>query len=154
MSEEIQRSRGRPQNYKQDRGGVPAEFGPFAGIVKNNVDPTRAGRLQVYIETFANGNPDDPSKWTTVSYLPNFYGYTPPNQTPGAGTGTYPGNQNSYGMWFTPPDIGITVLCIFVNGDRQLGYYIGVVPDNGVGQMVPAIGGSANYITGNKNQET
>lgn len=154
MSEEIQRSRGRPQNYKQDRGGVPAEFGPYAGIVKNNVDPTRAGRLQVYIETFANGNPNDATKWTTVSYLPNFYGYTPPNQTAGAGVGAYPGNQNSYGMWFTPPDIGITVLCIFVNGDRQQGYYIGVVPDNGVGQMVPAIAGSKNYVTGNKNQET
>jgi hypothetical protein len=154
MSEEIQRSRGRPSNYKQDRGGVPAEFGPFAGIVKNNVDPTRAGRLQVYIETFAGGNPDDPTKWTTVSYLPNFYGYTPPNQTAGAGVGTYPGNQASYGMWFTPPDIGITVLCIFVNGDRSQGYYIGVVPDNGIGHMVPAIGGSSNYVTGNKNQET
>jgi hypothetical protein len=53
LSEEIQRSRGRPQNYKLDRGGVPSEFGPFVGIVMNNVDPTRAGRLQVYIETFA-----------------------------------------------------------------------------------------------------
>jgi hypothetical protein len=154
MAEEIQRSRGRPQNYKSDRGGVPTEFGPFYGVVKNNVDPTRSGRLQVYIETFSGGNPDDPSKWTTVRYLPGFYGYTPPNQTAGAGAGTYPGNQNSYGMWFTPPDIGITVLCVFANGDRQYGYYIGVVPDNGIGHMVPAIGGSANYVTGNKNQET
>ena len=154
MSEEIQRTRGVPTNYKQDRGGVPAQFGPFAGVVKNNVDPTRSGRLQVYIEVFSGGSPDDPTKWTTVSYLPSFFGSTQPNLTPGAGAGTYPGNQNSYGMWFTPPDIGITVLCVFVNGDRQLGYYIGVVPDNGIGAMVPAIGGSNKYITGNKNQET
>ena len=154
MSEEIQRSRGVPTNYKQDRGGVPAQFGPFAGIVKNNVDPTRSGRLQVYIEVFSGGSPDDPTKWTTVSYLPSFFGSTQPNLTPGAGAGTYPGNQQSYGMWFTPPDIGITVLCVFVNGDRQLGYYIGVAPDNGIGAMVPAIGGSNKYITGNKNQET
>ena len=154
MAEEIQRSRGVPSNYKQNRGGVPAEFGPFSGIVKNNVDPTRSGRLQVYIEVFSGGNPDDPTKWTTVNYLPSFYGSTPPNITPNSGVGTYPGNQNSYGMWFTPPDVGITVLCVFVNGDRQLGYYIGVVPDNGVGAMVPAIGGSSKYVTGNKNQET
>jgi hypothetical protein len=154
MADEIQRSQGRPQSYKQDRGGVPAEFGPFSGIVKNNVDPTRSGRLQVYIEAFSAGDPDDPTKWTTVSYLPSFYGYTPPVQTPGTGVGTYPGNQNAYGMWFTPPDVGITVLCIFVNGDRQLGYYIGIVPDGGLGQMVPAIGGSTNYVTDNKNQET
>jgi hypothetical protein len=57
-------------------------------------------------------------------------------------------------MWFTPPDIGIKVICIFVNGDRNLGYYIGVVPDNGIGAMVPAVGGSNKYVTGNKNQET
>jgi hypothetical protein len=154
VSEQIQKSRGVTSNYKQGRGGVPAEFGPFTGVVKNNVDPTRSGRLQVYIEVFSGGNPDDPTKWTTVSYLPSFYGSTSPNLTAGAGVGTYPGNQTSYGMWFTPPDIGITVICIFVNGDRNLGYYIGVVPDNGVGAMVPAIGGSNKYVTGNKNQET
>ncbi len=154
MAEEIQKSRGVTSNYKQNRGGVPAEFGPFTGVVKNNVDPTRSGRLQVYIEVFSGGNPDDPTKWTTVSYLPSFYGSTQPNLTAKSSVGTYPGNQTSYGMWFTPPDIGITVICIFVNGDRNLGYYIGVVPDNGVGAMVPAIGGSNKYVTGNKNQET
>jgi len=154
VSEEIQRTRGVPSNYKQDRGGVPAQFGPFTGVVKNNVDPTRSGRLQVYIDVFSGGDPNDSTKWTTVNYLPSFYGSTSPNLTPDAGVGTYPGNQTTYGMWFTPPDIGITVLCVFVNGDRQLGYYIGVVPDNGVGAMVPAIGGSDKYVTGNKNQET
>ena len=154
MSEDYQKSRGVTANYKQDRGGVPAQFGPFTGIVKNNVDPTRSGRLQVYIEVFSGGNPNDPNKWTTVSYLPSFYGTTPSNQTADSGSGAYPGNQNAYGMWFTPPDIGITVICIFVNGDRQLGYYIGVAPANGVGHMVPAIAGSATYVTGNKNQET
>ena len=154
MSEEIQRSTGKPSNFKQDRGGTPAEFGPFVGIVKNNVDPTRAGRLQVYIETFAGGNENDATKWTTVRYLPGFYGYTPSGNTAADGDGQYPGNQNSYGMWFTPPDIGITVLCVFANGDRQLGYYIGVVPDNGIGHMVPAIGAASNYAAQNKNQET
>jgi len=154
MSEEIQRSRGRPTNYKMDRGGYPAEFGPFFGVVKNNVDPTRSGRLQVYIETFAGGNSNDSSKWITVRYLPSFFGSTPSGNIPNTGVGEYTRNQNAYGMWFTPPDIGITVLCVFANGDRQLGYYIGVVPDVGVGHMVPAVGGSANYVATNKNQET
>ena len=108
MSEEIQRSTGRPSNFKQDRGGVAAEFGPFVGIVKNNVDPTRAGRLQVYIETFAGGDENDPTKWTTVRYLPGFFGYTPAGNTAKNNVGDYTQNQNAYGMWFTPPDIGIT----------------------------------------------
>ena len=131
MSEEAQRSRGTPQNYKPDRGGTPTEFGPFYGVVKNNVDPTRAGRLQVYIQTFGGGDTEDSSKWVTVRYLPGFFGYTPAGKTAAEGAGAYAQNQNAYGMWFTPPDLGITVLCVFANGDRQLGYYIGVVPDNG-----------------------
>lgn len=153
MAEEVQRSRGRPTNYRQDRGGVPTEYGPFFGIVKNNVDPTRSGRLQVYIEAFADGGENDDSKWTTVSYMPPFYGATPPGRTADNGAGAYPGNQNSYGMWFTPPDLGVTVVCIFVNGDRSQGFYIGVVPENGINHMIPAIGSEANYIPGNANQE-
>ena len=154
MSEEVQRSRGRPSNYKLDRGGVPAEFGPFSGIVMNNSDPTRSGRLQVYIETFSGIDKTDRTKWITVSYLPGFFGYTPMGNTADNDFGSYPGNQNSYGMWFTPPDIGIQVLCVFANGDRNLGYYIGVVPSNGIGHMVPAIGAVRSYVSGNKNQET
>ena len=153
MAEDTQRYRGRISNYKQSRGGVPSDFGPFLGVVKNNIDPTRTGRLQVYIQTFGDGNEDDESKWITVSYMPPFYGATPADSTATRGSGTYPGNPNSYGMWFTPPDIGVQVIIIFVNGDPTLGYYIGVVPENGVNHMVPAIGAEANYVLGNPNQD-
>ena len=152
MAEDIQRSKGRSQNFKMDRGGVPAEFGPFYGIVKNTNDSIRSGRIEVFIETFADGSEDDPSKWTLVSYLPSFFGSTPydPSTT---GIGTYTdGNSNSYGMWFTPPDVGITVLCVFANGDRSQGFYIGVVPDQSTGHMVPAVGASTRFVTENQNQ--
>jgi hypothetical protein len=160
MAESVQRSKGRPSNYKLDRGGVPAEFGPFAGIVMSTVDPTRAGRLRVYIDAFAAGtdqNMQDEATWTTVSYMPSFYGSTPLQGTANAGEyGKYPGNQNSYGMWFTPPDVGITVMCVFVNGDRSQGYYIGTIPDQGLGRMVPAIGSvpKAQAKIQNQNQQT
>ena len=52
MAENVQRSRGRPQGYKFDRGGTPAEMGPYIGIVVNNIDNTRSGRLQVYLDQF------------------------------------------------------------------------------------------------------
>ena len=157
MSENIQRSRGRSQNYKFDRGGMPAEMGPFIGIVVNNVDTTRSGRLQVYIEQFGattkDGKPNltDDNLWRTVSYCPPFYGATPQSGT-SAGAGTYPGNRNSYGMWFTPPDIGVKVLCFFVGGDPGAGYYVGCIPENGINHMIPAIGSSANYVLGNNKQ--
>jgi len=159
MAEIVQRSKGRASNYKLDRGGVPAEFGPFTGIVMSTVDPARSGRLRVYIEAFSDGgtkNENDDSNWTTVGYMPPFYGSTPANPS-GAGIGTWTdGNSNAYGMWFTPPDVGVTVMCIFVNGDRSQGYYIGVIPDQGLGSMVPAIASVPTYQAEfqNQNQET
>jgi hypothetical protein len=154
MAEQIQRSRGRSQNYKMDRGGVPAEFGPFYGVVKNTNDSIRSGRIQVYITAFSDGSEDDETKWTTVSYMPQFFGSTPYNPAR-EGLGSYiDGNSNSYGMWFTPPDVGITVLCVFVNGDRSQGYYIGTAPDQSIGHMVPAIGASKAFVAENQNQAT
>lgn len=156
MAENTQRSKGRPSNYKMDRGGTPAEFGPFTGIVMSAVDPTRSGRLRVYIEAFADGGPEamqDDSKWTTVSYMSPFFGASPTPQSGTDGNGTFPGNQTSYGMWFTPPDVGGTVVCIFVNGDRSQGFYIGSIPEQGLGNMVPAIPSSTRFEMGNKSQE-
>jgi hypothetical protein len=118
----------------------------------SNVDPTRAGRLRVYIEAFADGGDiDDDTTWTTVNYLPPYYGATPSFSTADGG-GSYPGNRNSYGMWFTPPDMGIDVICIFVNGDRSQGYYIGAVPDATVNHMIPAIGARDQFISENEVQ--
>jgi hypothetical protein len=111
----------------------------------------------VYIEQFGattkDGKPNltDDNLWRTVSYCPPFYGATPQSGT-SAGAGTYPGNRNSYGMWFTPPDIGVKVLCFFVGGDPGAGYYVGCIPENGINHMIPAIGSSASYVLGNNKQ--
>ena len=159
MAENTQRSRGRPQGYKFDRGGTPAEMGPYVGIVVNNVDAVRAGRLQVYIEEFGATNSDgtpnltDSTLWRTVSYCPPFYGATPLAGT-SAGVGTYPGNRNSYGMWFTPPDLGVRVICFFINGDPSQGIYLGCVPEAGINHMIPAIGSSRKFVAGNAKQQS
>jgi hypothetical protein len=149
--ENVQRSRGRPQNYKFDRGGTPTEMGPYIGIVVNNVDNARSGRLQVYIEEFGatetdgTANLTDTSLWVTVNYCPPFYGATPLAESAADDVGTYPGNRNSYGMWFTPPDIGVRVLCFFVGGDPSQGYYVGCIPEVGITHMIPAVGASSKF---------
>ena len=39
-----------PQRVRrEDTPGVRIDSGPFIGIIKNNVDPIRAGRLSVWI---------------------------------------------------------------------------------------------------------
>lgn len=158
MAENTQRSSGRPQEYKFDRGGMPAEMGPFVGIVVNNVDNTRSGRLQVWIAQFGkfnqDGSPDltDETTWRTVRYISPFYGAT--KQSGDAGVGTYPGNRNSYGMWFTPPELNTKVLCFFVGGDPTVGgYYLGCIPEDGINRMIPAIGAVSNYNPNNATQQ-
>ena len=151
--ENISKTTGQPKNYKFDRGGMPTEFGPFIGRVMNNVDSARTGRLQVYIEQFGGANPNNKDLWRYVNYCPPFYGATPKGGS--AGTGSFvQGNQQSYGMWFTPPDIGVNVLCFFVGGDPKAGYYLGCIPDQGITHMIPAIGSvtKSQALTQNKDQ--
>jgi hypothetical protein len=57
-------------------------------------------------------------------------------------------------MWFTPPDIGVSVLCFFVAGDPSQGYYVGCIPVNGINHMIPAIGAAPNYVVGNPAQSS
>ena len=145
MADNIQRSRGRGQGYQFGRGGTPTEFGPFVGEVRNNIDPTRSGRLQVYIEQFAGKKIDDTSLWRTVSYIPPFYGSTP-GEASNSSPGTFRSNPQSYGMWFTPPDIGVRVICFFIGGDPNQGIYVGCLPEDGLNHMIPAVAGTRNFI--------
>lgn len=153
MPSEIERFKGKASNYRMDKGGAPVDVGAFVGTVVNNIDPSRQGRIQVFIEQFAGNDPTDQSQWRTLSYCPPFYGATPKSGT-SEGVGTYPGNQSAYGMWFTVPDLGTKVLCFFVNGDPSQGYYLGCIPEQGQVRMLPAIGAVENYVPQNKNQET
>jgi hypothetical protein len=115
-------------------------------VVKNVVDSTRGGRLQVYIADFGSTNPDDSKSWTTVGYMTPFFGVT--QATGGTSDdGSYLQNPSSYGMWFSPPDVGSSVVCIFINGDINYGFWIGCLPKPEQLQMVPAIGSFGNVIT-------
>ena len=145
-SENYQRSRGVQSNYKQDVGGTPAESGPFIGEVTNNVDPTRSGRLQVFITHLAGSDKNNKSLWRTVNYLSPFYGVTQQSAPQPTGPGSFTGNNQSYGFWGTPPDLGTKVLCFFVDGDPSKGYYMGMPIEPGLNHMLPAIGASDKYV--------
>jgi len=155
MVDNVQKTGGAPKSYKFDRGGAITEFGPFIGVIKNNVDPSLSGRVQVYIEQFSGENEEDKSLWRTVSYVPPFYGTTPVNNNSGSqGDGNYRGNPQSYGFWFTPPDLGTRVICFFVAGDPNQGYYVGCVPEPGVTHMLPAIGASDAFTSGTSAEQS
>jgi len=137
--------RGSTKASQPDAGGAVLRSVPLFGIVKDNIDPIRSGRLQVYISDLGSQNPDDSNAWVTVSYMTPFYGVTTPSSA-NTGWGEYIKNPNSYGMWNSQPDIGTTVICIFINGDPNYGFWIGCVPQPEALQMVPAIGGTDNIV--------
>ena len=149
MAEDYIRGAGRAKQYQLGTSSGAGDSGPYIGVVKNNIDNTRSGRLQVYIEQFAGPRQDDPSNWRTVNYLPPFYGSTN-NLGSGAGTGQFILNKHSYGMWFTPPDLETKVLCFFVAGKAGQGYYVGCIPDDSLTHMVPAVGASDKFKVNNE----
>ena len=139
--------KGQAKSTMPDAGGGVIRSVPVLGVVKNNIDSTRAGRIDVYIADFGSPNPDDKSSWITVSYMSPFFGSTQPQGGSKADDyGTYTQNPSSYGMWYSPPDIGSTVVCIFINGDVNYGYYIGSILPPELLQMIPAIGASDKIV--------
>ena len=145
MAEDIQKPKGPTKRGSPTRGGANPRLAPVLGIVKDNVDPTRSGRIMVYISDNSGTDPDNKDNWRPVKFLSPFFGFTRPD-APNDGLGTYKGNPSSYGMWMAPPDIGTTVVCIFIDGDMNYGFYIGCVPEPEMMQMVPAIGATDNIV--------
>ena len=148
MAEATPSTSKRPSSYTND----PLPPGAYIGVVKNNVDSSRSGRLQVYIQNRGAADTENKNNWTTVIYCPPFYGTTPAGAK--AGTGAFEqGNPQSYGMWFTPPDLGTQVLILQVKGEA-MAYYVGCVPTQYASHMIPAIGSvpKEQAVTQNKSQ--
>ncbi len=151
MTQDVVKKSGAPIGYRDDRGGAVLIPHPVIGIVKDNIDPTHSGRIKVYIARFGGNDPDNSSNWRTVKYLSPWFGTISPNYDPKDGTdktgyGSFKGNPQSYGFWASAPDVGSQVVCIFLNGDPQDGYYIGCVPIPGLTHMVPAVGASSQVV--------
>lgn len=139
-------------------GGAPLITEPVIGIVKNNIDPTHSGRIQIYSSRYSGIDPNVESNWISVRYLSPFCGISSPNNDPQngpdrTGYGAFVGNPVSYGFWASAPDIGTQVICVFVDGRIDQGYYIGCVPQAGLLQMTPAIG-ATNKVVPNETEST
>jgi len=128
--------------YNDVGNGNRAEHGPYVGIVMANIDANRTGRVSVWLKTRGNQNRNDESGWRDVRYLSPFYGNTS-HDLNDTSDSDFNKNAHSYGMWFTTPDLGVEVLCFFVNGDPSQGYYVGCIPQPQMNHMIPAVGAKA-----------
>ena len=124
-----------PQSaWNNSQTGLTKNPGPFLGEVMANVDPMRSGRLLVYIPDMG-GDPLQESSWHVCRYMSPFYGIQPlSNSLSEEGESE---QIQSYGMWMNPPDVGIKVLVMFINGDRSRGVWLGCLPEIGSHAAIP-----------------
>lgn len=128
-------------NLDVQKKGAIVDPGPYEGIIKNNSDVRRTGRMDIFIPTFG-GDETDARSWIPVAYMSPFMGQTnkrllDKNET----TGLY-----SYGMWTTVPDPGTKVVVTFLEGARNNGVIIGCLIDNQNNHMVPGFASSKNWL--------
>ena len=117
--------------------------GPYLAEVTNHLDTTYMGSLEVAIIKGQPTSTNDKSKTYQVRYLNPFYGVTSA-RFEGNNSGDFNDVQKSYGWWAVPPDVGTTVMVIFIDGDVNQGYWMGCVPDQFQNHMVPGIAASKN----------
>jgi len=111
--------------------------GPYLAKVVSHLDPTYMGMLEVRLLRVVGGS-DDAGQLHTVKYMSPFYGVTSVDFV-AEDPDDYNNTQKSYGWWAIPPDVGTTVMVIFVDNNPKMGYWIGCVPDENMNFMVPGI---------------
>jgi len=116
--------------------------GPFIARITSHLDPTFMGGVEAVLEQGTLNNPEWQDYVFPLQYLSPFYGVTS-SDFEGADEKNFYDVQKSYGMWMVPPDVGTRVLCTFVDGDANQGYWIGCIADRHQNHMIPGIAASA-----------
>jgi hypothetical protein len=115
---------------------------PVLATVVSHSDPAFMGSLEVSFNRPGAGNTDSAVQIAQVKMISPFFGSTGYEFTQ-EDPDNYTNTQKSYGMWFVPPDVGTTVLVIFINGDPARGYWFGCVPDEYMNFSVPGLAATA-----------
>ncbi len=145
MTIDVFKPRGKLKRNQPGAGVASVIQVPIICTVMSTVDPTHQGRIAVYPSENNNKDAYNSDNWIWVGKLATFAGQTAPIGPDDTGEyGTYTQNPSSYGQWNAPPDKETQVICIFVNGDPNYGFYIGTIPKPETLSMIPAIGAFEN----------
>ena len=136
----------RPAVGDSDKSGG-LTTGIYIATVISHLDPSFMGSIEVNLLKDQANTAGEDSQTFIVKYASPFFGYTPfefmgNNDGSKSTIDGFSDTQKSYGMWFVPPDVGVNVLVLFVNGDPAAGYWFACVPGVNINHMVPAIAGS------------
>ena len=115
--------------------------GPYLAKVVSHLDPTFMGSLEVTLLREQGNILGDENQTYPVRCASPFFGSTP-YEYMGSNKADFNDTQKSYGMWFVPPDVGVTVMVVFVDGNPAEGYWIACIPPRFSNNMVPGIAAS------------
>jgi hypothetical protein len=101
------------------------------------------GGVEAVLEQGTLNNPEWQDYVFPLQYLSPFYGVTS-SDFEGPDEKNFYDVQKSYGMWMVPPDVGTRVLCTFVDGDSNQGFWIGCIADKHQNHMIPGLAASSN----------
>lgn len=124
--------------------------GPFLAKVISHLDPNYNGALEVQLFHEVGNDPAKEGQLHVVRYMSPFAGSTSVSYT--AEEENYNNTQKSYGWWAVPPDVGSTVIVLFIEGDPRKGFWIGCVQDENMNFMVPGIAATSYNIDGIENR--
>lgn len=116
--------------------------GPYLATVVSHLDPTFMGGLEVTLLREQGNILGDENQTYPVRCASPFFGSTP-FEYMGSNKADFNDTQKSYGMWFVPPDVGVTVMVVFIDGNPADGYWIACVPPRFANNMVPGIAASS-----------
>jgi len=125
------------ETRKSAQAGFLSNPGPFLAKIVSHLDSKYMGSLEVELLTKAGSDENAAGQVFQVKYLNPFAGQTSAKFL--GNENTYNDSQKSYGMWFVPPDVGVIVMVIFVDGDPKQGYWMGCVQDEFMNFMVPGL---------------
>ena len=131
-----------------DPGQEKFSAGPYIARVIKHADPYYLGALEVeLLKTTEAGSIGETLGQTTIVYYASpFYGVTGAQHL--GKNDNYASTQKSYGWWAVPPDPGTLVLCTFVEGSREFGYWFGCIPERGMTFMLPSGQSSTEQLSG------
>jgi len=118
---------------------------PYLAKIVSHLDPQFQGGFEVTLIRNSGSEVADETQTYVVRYASPFYGTTAYEFM--GKNNTFDDTQKSYGFWAMPPDVGVTGLVIFIEGNAAQGYWIACIPDKFANHMIPAIGGTTVYET-------
>ncbi len=125
-------------NFETRKRSPPPSPGPYLAEVTNHLDPMYMGRLEIALIKTVPSDIEFQSETYVANYCSPFMGYTS-ERFEGKNPADFNDVQKSYGFWMIPPDIGTTVMVIFIGGDPNQCYWFGCIQSPFQNHMVPGI---------------